>query len=95
MPNLPTTVYEIYVQSQKSSWTVRRDNKYQLPTLPAGQRWLHAEGAPKLGRKQGCCACACSRGSFFRAVKHNQSRLHMTRQQYQANALAVFRQLKL
>ena len=51
MANLPTTMYEIYVQRQKSSWTVRRDNKYQPPTLPVGQRWLHEEGAPKLGRK--------------------------------------------
>ena len=59
MPNLPTTIYEIYVQRQKSSWTVRRDNKYHPLALPVGKRSLHAEGAPKLERKQICCAWAC------------------------------------
>jgi hypothetical protein len=87
MLNLPPDIYEIYVQHQKSSWTVRRDNKYQATALTVGQRWLHVEGAPELGRKQRYCAwvcvcvcvCACDRGSLFRAVKHNESRLHMTR----------------
>ena len=48
-----------------------------------------------------CVVCVCvyvcvsDRGSLFRVVKHNDSRLHMKRQQYQANVLAVFRYLKV